>query len=358
MILGAGASWHYGYPTGEELVKSVIHYAKHVAELIKSGNFITSDNLMATRYYEGQTSPIYMPEPIKVFVQLIAKCQILADKLTQVNPPVIDYFLEKNPELQEVGQLMIAWVLLSCEAKNKVRDDQSDWYRFLLYQLSLDCNSPKDLPENQITFITFNYDISLERHLYKSLKSTEFFNSPDNYVDKFFDDTRFLHIYGQLNQDYKTDLTEKEKKALENLNFEHDFEFIAAFDLAYKASQGICTINNVNKTNNKETIKIAKQTLQYVNTVYILGYGFDQSNNELLNLKHTLGDQQKRVFFTNFEDNNIVNKRASQLFFNTPERFMPIENPIQGQWKVPPYYEKSTRSVYEALSKDFDLQTS
>ena len=23
-ILGAGASWHYGYPTGEELVKQVI----------------------------------------------------------------------------------------------------------------------------------------------------------------------------------------------------------------------------------------------------------------------------------------------------------------------------------------------
>ena len=27
-ILGAGASWHYGYPTGEELVKRIIEKAQ------------------------------------------------------------------------------------------------------------------------------------------------------------------------------------------------------------------------------------------------------------------------------------------------------------------------------------------
>jgi hypothetical protein len=27
-LLGAGASWHYGYPTGEELVRKVIERAK------------------------------------------------------------------------------------------------------------------------------------------------------------------------------------------------------------------------------------------------------------------------------------------------------------------------------------------
>jgi hypothetical protein len=30
-ILGAGASWHYGYPTGEELVKKVIAKARTAA---------------------------------------------------------------------------------------------------------------------------------------------------------------------------------------------------------------------------------------------------------------------------------------------------------------------------------------
>src|SRR6266571_3587495 len=39
-ILGAGASWHYGYPTGEELVKKVLQKAQ-IAELY----FKTSANI-------------------------------------------------------------------------------------------------------------------------------------------------------------------------------------------------------------------------------------------------------------------------------------------------------------------------
>jgi hypothetical protein len=35
-ILGAGASWHYGYPTGEDLVKMVIERADAAAR----GNII------------------------------------------------------------------------------------------------------------------------------------------------------------------------------------------------------------------------------------------------------------------------------------------------------------------------------
>ncbi len=31
-ILGAGASWHYGYPTGEDLVTAVIEKADYAAE--------------------------------------------------------------------------------------------------------------------------------------------------------------------------------------------------------------------------------------------------------------------------------------------------------------------------------------
>ena len=32
-ILGAGASWHYGYPTGEDLVRKVIGAANRLAEV-------------------------------------------------------------------------------------------------------------------------------------------------------------------------------------------------------------------------------------------------------------------------------------------------------------------------------------
>jgi hypothetical protein len=34
-ILGAGASWHYGYPTGEELVKKVIQKADYACDYLE-----------------------------------------------------------------------------------------------------------------------------------------------------------------------------------------------------------------------------------------------------------------------------------------------------------------------------------
>lgn len=44
IILGAGASWHYGYPTGEELVKLVIDKAR-----------------IATNYFRGYSSSAGVP---------------------------------------------------------------------------------------------------------------------------------------------------------------------------------------------------------------------------------------------------------------------------------------------------------
>jgi hypothetical protein len=35
-ILGAGASWHYGYPTGEELVKMVIKTAGRLGDFCQA----------------------------------------------------------------------------------------------------------------------------------------------------------------------------------------------------------------------------------------------------------------------------------------------------------------------------------
>jgi hypothetical protein len=43
-ILGAGASWHYGYPTGEELVKQVIKRCE-LAENSSTARCKTSINI-------------------------------------------------------------------------------------------------------------------------------------------------------------------------------------------------------------------------------------------------------------------------------------------------------------------------
>jgi hypothetical protein len=62
----------------------------------------------------------------------------------------------------------------------------------------------------------------------------------------------------------------------------------AVFDAAYKASKSLNVIDPDNKTGNVETINSAKDAIRKAKCVYILGYGFDKSNNTRLDLENTL----------------------------------------------------------------------
>src|SRR5262245_59916136 len=111
-ILGAGASWHYGYPTAEELVKKVIEKA-----------------MSLSGYFEHSMSTVSAARPRYVSDKGLAKGEMLANAITeewrialfeckeliagleQVRPLVIDYYLGWNPRLQDIGRLLIAWVI-------------------------------------------------------------------------------------------------------------------------------------------------------------------------------------------------------------------------------------------------------
>src|SRR5260370_18669784 len=111
-LTGAGASWHYGYPTGEELVKRVIAQANTAGEY----------------FYRSRAQGAYLPTYVEKRVQTAERilmraaaweqaakeCRALAERLTRVNPPVIDYFLGHNQDLEAMGKLLIAWVILEC----------------------------------------------------------------------------------------------------------------------------------------------------------------------------------------------------------------------------------------------------
>jgi len=56
--------------------------------------------------------------------------------------------------------------------------------------------------------------------------------------------------------------------------------------------------------------------------------------------------------FTNFGDLNLINKKASKVFFGHPEAF--LQKSTFRDVNTGPCAEKSTRNVYDALSMDFD----
>lgn len=193
--MGAGASWHYGYPTGEQLVERVAEKAEMISRYFKH-----------SLEFKNSEVPEYIDDKTKTGMSLddawkagIAESENLKKALTQTNPLVIDYFLGWNPAIRAMGKLLIAWEILECERNwrvnpfNRNRTDppyQDNWCRFVTHQLAIRCAKSSDLLLNDVTFVTFNYDVSLETALRQGLEHIELF-SPDD-VKTFFSNERFL----------------------------------------------------------------------------------------------------------------------------------------------------------------------
>jgi hypothetical protein len=83
------------------------------------------------------------------------------------------------------------------------------------------------------------------------------------------------------------------------------------------------------------------------------GYGFDEHNSERLNLRkylaHSATPGYYLVAFTNYQDINQINKRASKVLYGNPQGWQPGKVAMQDR------YEKSIRNTYDALAMDFDL---
>jgi hypothetical protein len=362
-ILGAGASWHYGYPTGEALVKEVIEKAEIAAKwfqhslddkLFQNPEFFDvayPDDDLVTRWKKAATE----------FVALKAG-------LEQVNPLVIDYYLGWNPQFQDIGRILIAWVILECEHKynsgkrNINRDEtadslraKDDWVRFIIHQIAIHCRESSDLHQNKVSFVTFNYDVSLETALRNGLSHIRLFSESD--VTKFLGGSRVTHIYGKIRNAPRTPRRVNwgvhQQQFSQSRMIEYHTAMKTLFDVVYPASKGLRVIDPHDKGADDTEIMIARRAIADAHRVFILGYGFDEHNSARLILRETLRHAtelaNKRISFTNYQDINQINKRASKLFYGAPQYFPPGGPAIQDR------YEKSTRNTYDALAMDFDL---
>ncbi len=364
-ILGAGASWHYGYPTGEQLVKRVIKTAHQV------GQYLRETTIVPMPLYVAEVPHQAGSYTKQFYLAAAQECYSLAKQLELINPLVIDYFLADHCSLRRIGKLMIALVLLDCESQyeehrvNPNRQDekppgkgQDDWYRFLIHRLTVGCKSPTDLSENKVTFVTFNYDVSLETRIVHNLSMIEKFGEQE--ASKFFWIPRILHVYGCLrsvetHSGGRVPPYPMHGKAWSVAN--HQF-IVDALNLAYEASKRLRTIASEDKDAEMNALSVAREVIEKAKTVYILGYGFDKENSRLLNidslLKYDHARPMKRVMFTNYQDSNRVNKEASLLFSGTRGQIFTGSDFISRRDAGEIYIERSARNVYDAFSLDFD----
>jgi hypothetical protein len=373
-ILGAGASWHYGYPTGEVLITKVIEKAKLAREIFKQTSETKMDVSLQiipkiVESHEVSQQDTH-PRSHAQWEAAWKECDDLIERLQLVNPLVIDYFLGWNPELSAIGRMMIAWVILECEERyfrekynfnrnGRPSIDKDDWYRFILSKLVSGYINPSNLLENKIDFITFNYDTSLERYLYRGLNS---YTPMKSFIQAFVENFPVIHIYGKIHENVNADpkpySMQIPNKVVKNLTeytelTEYYRRCKDVLDRAYDASTLIKTIHPGSKDDNKDMIGRAQRVVREAECIYILGYGFDENNSKRIGL-----DQQRnsgvmtQIMFTNLDSSNRVTKLASRLFFRNPDALSTPQRPTFALGNLS--CEISTRDVYGAFEFDFD----
>ena len=379
-ILGAGASWHYGYPTGEGLIEAI----KDALEKL------TNYTIMGCRDSSYRQSTPNFINAIKAD-GIEQKWSIANKNLAELrrriifsNPLVIDYFLSKNMDLKDYGNLAISMSIFQASAGlpnfpptvplkegEKRTLISGDWNKFLVQKLTSGCGVSSDLLKNKVNFITFNYDNSLEINLEQALSHYNFF-APEN-ITEFLSDGRIRHVYGALkfgnvvNNNFGAEIYDRMQEDLTSPKLsgqfssrlpkpDQQFAIRGHLDMCWEASKLIKTIEEVNKD---ELVLIHRECgdlIEKAKVIYILGLGFDQNNIERIGLNRVTGRHPTatKIFYTNFRDSNKISKAAAKLFGGDQNDFVKNiyneMNKLTGAIQV----EKSTRDVYGAFANDFD----
>lgn len=149
LILGAGASAPYGFPTGAGLKQMICINFEMMWEKFLWERFQTS---ITDDYMQAQK------QNAKEFINDFKK----------FDHDSIDLFLDIYKEHSEIGKKAIYLTILDIEFKTLRRSKVNDWYTQLFRLMLGTSDNYFKLSENNLTIITFNYDRSLENYFYNT----------------------------------------------------------------------------------------------------------------------------------------------------------------------------------------------
>jgi hypothetical protein len=250
-VLGAGASIPYGLPSGQGLV-----------------------NLIGQ--IRDQDFGVYAIDP-----GLFNK---LKRELRESRQASVDAFLEHRKELQEVGKRAIAIGLIRRENEDLLygAETNEDWYTYIFNRMT--SNTPFErLHENNIGFITFNYDRSLEHCLYKSIGAL--YGKPPENVAGVLCGFKFIHVHGRVGflpwQDARTD-------------DQRDYNTTCTAKEIDIAARGIKIISE--NIDDVPEFAEAQELMSRAKRIAVLGFGYHPVN--MKRLKLPIGEAEPVVYGT------------------------------------------------------------
>jgi hypothetical protein len=173
LILGAGASAEYGFPTGRWLLVHIVRELRG-----------------SSRLHLDMTECGFSNDLIKQF----------SSELSASNQPSVDAFLEQhknNTDYENLGKAAIAASLIRFEDTSPI--DNRDNLKLYEYIWGRASATPATYAANALSILTFNYDRSFDESLRRSLcASHPEFRARDKPFEVAVSHFPILHLYGSL----------------------------------------------------------------------------------------------------------------------------------------------------------------
>jgi hypothetical protein len=167
-ILGAGASKPYGLPIGSELYQDLItKFGSNTTLRRDLLNLIPLsekhiENFVKNLKYSGLTS--------------------------------VDAFLERREEFTDIGKACIAFELLSRENLEIMWSSNRNWMKYLYQRMVTP--TLEEFSQNEVGFIMYNYDRTLEKFLHTSLINT--YDKDEASCAAILNGLPIIHLHGRL----------------------------------------------------------------------------------------------------------------------------------------------------------------
>ncbi len=273
-ILGAGASKPYGFPTGQELRKKIIqHFEEDLNSILESDRDLFKDEPNFSVSQRAKSFLVQFDEsdlPIDLFLSLHS---------------------ELSSEYEDIGKMAIVMRILKAEEKSYFReavDSKMNWYKELWRLMRGDIISAGQLAEfkaNNVTFITFNYDRSLEHYLYTVLRNS-FLSISDPAMSHLLDilnEIPIHHVYGKI------DWLIWERG--NHIASEYGSPNYYRADIITRLIDNIRIIHDDDRAQGE--IAKAQRAIENAKRIYFLGFGFASENLEVLDIPDVFSHSQK-----------------------------------------------------------------
>jgi hypothetical protein len=239
LILGAGASVPYGFPTGPGL-----------------RDLVCKPGAGGDKIAKAVVEAGFRPDTVGSFVT----------QLRESGCRSVDAFLEHRPDLVSIGKAAMAAALIPFERIDELfnaLEDRGKWYAHLLEQLAA---PPDRWAENRLTVVTYNYDRSLEFFLRKALANAFRLNPAE--ASSLADSLRVIHLHGFL------------AKLGDVSDGGRPYSPDTAPNRVKLAADQIRIVSEARPTD--PGFAEARDALRAAERVYILGFGYSEVNLERL----------------------------------------------------------------------------